>query len=199
MVKRHLFISGPAFSGKSRLIRECLGERMRYAGGFCTELSSAPDGGLLGCSMLPTAMAAGEEGFEKELFIDLRKTPVGHDNEVFRHTGVRLLEESLYYPFAVRDEIGGMVLIIPQFRVSLDALLVTQLPILGVVKSLEESENLRQMLGPGERFHEFSLRLHQMLDMNENTEVLRFEGDAAEACGDAVREWVETWTAGGWQ
>ncbi len=198
MVKRHLFISGPGFSGKSRLIRECLGDRMRFAGGFCTELSSAPDGGLLGCSMLPTAMAAGEEGFEKELFIDLRTMPVGHDNEVFRHTGVRLLEEALYYPFAVLDEIGGMDLIIPQFRVSLDALLVTRLPILGVVKTVEESENLRHMLGPGERFHEFSLRLQQMLDRNEETEVIRFEGDADSACGDAVREWVELYTSGGW-
>ncbi len=198
MAKRHLFISGPAFSGKSRLIRECLGDRLRYAGGFCTELSAGPDGGLLGCSLMPAAMAAGEEGYEKELFIDLRKMPPGHDNEVFRQTGVRLLEEAVYYPFAVLDEVGGIDLIIPQFRECLDGLLQTELPILGVVKTEEESEQLRQMLGPGERFHGFGLRLQQMLDEDENTEVLRFEGGAEESCRDAVREWMEAYTTGGW-
>ena len=46
-MKRHLFLSGPAFSGKSRLIREQLSRHLQNAGGFCTELCKAPDGSLL--------------------------------------------------------------------------------------------------------------------------------------------------------
>ena len=114
-MKRHLFLSGPAFCGKSRLIRERLGTRLQAAGGFCTELSASEDGGF-GCRLMPAAMAGGAEGYEKELFLDLRFSPPSHDSEVFRQTGVRLLEEAVWYPFAVLDEIGGFELIIPQFR-----------------------------------------------------------------------------------
>ena len=39
-MKRKLFLCGPAFSGKSRLIRDALGRQLQAAGGFCTELSS---------------------------------------------------------------------------------------------------------------------------------------------------------------
>ena len=68
-MKRHLFLSGPAFSGKSRLIREQLGSGLQNAGGFCTELCKAPDGSVLGCAMIPAASAGGVQGLERELFL----------------------------------------------------------------------------------------------------------------------------------
>ena len=113
-MKRHLFLSGPAFSGKSRLIRKQLGSGLQNAGGFCTELCKAPDGSMLGCAMIPTAAAGGVQGLERELFLDMRSFPPAHDSEVFRVLGVRLLDEAAWYPFAVLDEIGGIDLIIPQ-------------------------------------------------------------------------------------
>ena len=86
-MKRHLFLTGPAFCGKSNLIRELLGKRLQAAGGFCTEMSTDESEGVLGCSMMPAAMAGGVEGFEKELFLDLRCFPPTHDSEVFRGMG----------------------------------------------------------------------------------------------------------------
>ena len=188
-MKRHLFLSGPAFCGKSGLIRQTLGRKLQAAGGFCTELSAAEDGSLLGCSPMPAAMAGGAEGYEKELFLDLRTDPIRHDSEVFRGTGVRLLEEALYYPYAVLDEIGGMDLIIPQFRTALDALLSSELPILGVVKTKEECEGLRRLLGPGERFSAFWDRLYGMLYRDPNTCVIEIGADAEEA-RDALKAWA---------
>ena len=76
------------------MIRKLLGSGLQSAGGFCTELVRAPDGSLIGCAMEPAAAAGGVEGTEKELFLDLRSFPPGHDSEVFRGTGVRLLEEA---------------------------------------------------------------------------------------------------------
>ena len=189
-MKRHLFLSGAGFSGKSALIRETLGHGLEAAGGFCTELTATETGGLLGCTLFPAAAAAGAEGFEKELFLDLRTDPVSHDSEVFRGTGVRLLEEAQYYPFAVLDEIGGMDLIIPQFRAALDALLASGLPILGVMKTKEECEGLRRLLGPGERFSAFWDRLCEMLSKDPNTEIVKFDSDA-----QAARAAVQAWAA----
>ena len=193
-MKRHLFLSGPAFCGKSRLIRELLGIRLQAAGGFCTELSTSEDGGF-GCRLMPAAMAGGAEGYEKELFLDLRFSPPVHDSEVFRQTGVRLLEEAVWYPFAVLDEIGGIDLIIPQFRLALDSILASELPILGVLKTREESENLRRLLGPGERFRAFSDRLHTALEKDSNTEIISITGDAASEAAEAAADWVGTWAS----
>ena len=189
-MRRHLFLSGPAFSGKSRLIREKLGSGLQNAGGFCTELGTGTDGNLSGCFLMPAAMAGGAEGLDKERFLDMRSFPPAHDSEVFRGTGVRLLEEAQYYPYAVLDEIGGMDLIIPQFRTALDALLSSELPILGVVKTKEECENLRRLLGPGERFSAFWDRLYGMLAVDPDTQIIEVGGDAGTAKAAA-----EAWAA----
>ena len=194
-MKRHLFLSGPAFCGKSRLIREILGTRLQSAGGFCTELSLSEEGGVLGCALMPAAAAGGVEGFEKELFLDLRQFPPDHDSEVFRQSGVRYLEEAQWYPFAVLDEIGGIDLIIPQFRTALDAVLASELPILGVVKGEEEAEQLRQLLGPGRRFSSFSESLLKRLRSDPDTAVLRIEEDAEKEAGEAVSAWAAEYAA----
>ena len=119
-MKKHLFLTGPACSGKSALLRETLGEMLLQAGGYCTAMDLADDGALLGCSLFPAAAAGGAAGFERERFLDFSAFPPRHDSEVFRTTGVQLLEESAWYPFAVIDEFGGFDLIIPQFRKALE-------------------------------------------------------------------------------
>ena len=197
-MKRHLFLRGPAFCGKSGLIRQTLGRRLQAAGGFCTELSMAEDGSLLGCSLMPAAMAGGAEGYEKELFLDLRSNPPSHDSEVFRQSGVKLLEEAGWYPFAVLDEIGGIDLIIPQFRIALDSLLQSELPILGVLKTPEESEHLRRMLGPGERWHAFSERLQAQLRKDPDTEIITVESNAVSEASEAVSAWAKVFAALPW-
>ena len=162
-MKRHLFLSGPAFSGKSRLIREQLGRNLQNAGGFCTELCKTPDGSLLGCAMIPTAAAGGVEGLEQELFLDMRSFPL--------------------------DEIGGIDLIIPQFRNALDSLLDSELPILGVIKSREDSEQMRRLLGPGSRFTAFSDRLFERVAGDPDTELLVITEDAEKEAANAVAAW----------
>ena len=188
-MRRHLFLSGPAFSGKSLLIREQLGRNLQNAGGFCTKLCKAPDGSLLGCAMIPTAAAGGVEGLEQELFLDMRSFPPSHDSEVFRSLGARLLEEAAWYPFAILDEIGGIDLIIPQFRNALDSLLDSELPILGVIKSREDSEQMRRLLGPGSRFTAFSDRLFERLAGDPDTELHIIAEDAEKEAADAVAAW----------
>ena len=188
-MKRHLFLTGPAFSGKSRLIRAKLGVRLQNAGGFCTEILPAEGGSMLGCAMMPAAAAGGVEGLERELFLDMRSFPPEHESEVFRNLGVRLLDEAEWYPFAVLDEIGGIDVIIPQFRNALDGLLTSGLPILGVLKSREDSDQMRQLLGPGERYTAFYNRLYEQLAENPETEVITIR-ETAEEAADAIREWI---------
>ena len=193
-MKRHLFLSGPAFSGKSRLIREKLDIKLQCAGGFCTEITQAENGSMIGCVMTPAAAAGGVRGLERELFLDMRSFPPGHDSEVFRNLGVRLLEEAEWYPFAVLDEIGGIDVIIPQFRMALDSLLDLELPILGVLKSREDSDRMRQLLGPGERYTAFYDRLYERLTDDPDTEIFTIR-ESAEEAAEALAEWIGEYAA----
>lgn len=194
-MKKKLFLCGPAFCGKSQLIRDMLGRQLQAAGGFCTELTADADGSLLGCTLMPAAAAGGIQGFEKQLFLDLRVNPPAHDSEVFRESGVRLLEEAEWYPFTVLDEIGGMDLLIPQFCLALKHLLSLDLPVLGILKSEENAEQLRLLLGPGPRFRLLMEELHRMLRDDPDTEIVRIREDARTEAGDKVKAWVSEFAA----
>ena len=57
-MQRHLFLTGPMGSGKSRLLRSALGSRLCEAGGFITECLYGAEGDLTGLALSPAAAAA---------------------------------------------------------------------------------------------------------------------------------------------
>lgn len=191
---RHLFLTGPTGSGKSTLLRRALGPALSRAGGFVTEAALGSYGELVGLTLSPAAAAGGVSGFVPERFLDCSRFPPHTDNEVFRGTGVRLLQEALCYPYALLDEFGGFELIIPQFRTALYALLRSELPILGALKTAEEAEAMRQALGLGEKYCRHEEELRRFLLMDENTRVIELrpteDAAAAEALGQWAREYL---------
>ena len=191
-MQKRLFLVGPSGCGKTTLIRNALGDTLAEAGGFVTERVRGEDGRVLGFELLPAAAAAGVEGFSPLRFLDYTATPPTRDNEVFRVEAVRLLEEAAYYPFAVLDEIGGFELVIPQFRAALSAFLSSPVPCLGVLKSFENAEGLRNRLGLGEKYTALVLRLRAALVADRDTLVLELSGRGDEKAEALVREWVRT-------
>ncbi len=188
-MNRHLFLAGPTGSGKTTLLRGALGDSLREAGGFVTEAVHGPYGDFNGLALLPAAAAGGVSGFEAEQFLDCRRFPPRTDNEVFRSTGVRLLQEALWYPFALLDEIGGFELIIPQFRTTLYELLRSDLPIIGALKTPEEADAMRQALGLGDKFSRFEDELWQFLRHDKDTQILYVRSLSDEAAAEALAQW----------
>ena len=115
----------------------------------------------------------------------------GIDDAPFGEDLAADLEKLNNLPFAVLDEIGGIDLIIPEFRVALDRLLTSDLPILGVLKSREDSEQMRKMLGPGTRFTAFAERLYGQLSKDMNTELLQITENTEEEAGERVKAWIQ--------
>ena len=192
MVKR-LFLTGPTGVGKSTLLREILGARLAEAGGFVTAAQYGACGELTGFALSPAASAAGVTGFEPECFLDCTRFPPRTDNEVYRTTGVRLLEEAMWYPYALLDEIGGFELIIPQFRTALETLLGSDLPVIGALKTGEEAEALREALGLGEKTCAFSRALRQNLAADPEALVLPVSAPDDDEARAAIESWVRTW------
>ncbi len=189
-MQKRLFLLGPSGSGKSQLIRSVLGDKLSMAGGLVTRPLQSASGSLLGFALLPPAALAGVTGLESRMFLSFAEGMPQHDNEVYRQYGTQLLEEAVFYPFAVLDEIGGFELIIPQFRKALEDLLNADLPILGAMKTQEEAELYRQYLGIGERFSLQSQRLYEALEADADTLILPMEEGNPEATAQLVRAWA---------
>ena len=191
LMEKKLFLTGPAGGGKSRLLREALGGRLASAGGFVTERSLDADGRFVGYSLLPAAAAGGVAGFAPALYLDCRVFPPEKHHEVFRETGVRLLEEAAWYPFALLDELGGYELLIPQFAAALAALLSTPTPCVGALRTGEDAELLRSLLGLSDRYPRKLARLFEALSHSPDCRVV----ELTEANREEVRALLERWAA----
>ena len=188
---RHLFLTGPTGCGKSTLLRRALGPRLREAGGFVTEAVCGPRGELEAFTLSPAAKAGGVVGFTPERFLDCSHFPPHTDNEVFRRTGVRLLEEAPWYPYALLDEFGGFELIVPQFRTALYALLRAEQPLVGALRTAEEAEAMRQALGLGEKLHGYGEELRRFLRQDDHTQIVELRSPEDPAAAEALAHWVE--------
>lgn len=189
-MKKHLFVTGSMGTDKSELMRGILGNRILSAGGYITDMALDENGMLLGLELFPAAAGAGDLGFAGERFLDCRSFPPTHDNEVFRSTGVRLLEEAKFYPFAVIDEFGGYETVIPQFRKALTELLTSELPCIGTVKKPDEADMMRQSLGLGERVNEHISMLWELMKNDPNTVIIDLDDCDAEEVEKAIVEWT---------
>ena len=192
-MERHLFLTGAAGCGKTAVLRELLGERLALAGGFVTRPVRSPSGLMQALQLLPASALGGVPGLEGHSFLSFTALGAKTDNEVYRHYGVQLLQEAVWYPYALLDEIGGFELIIPQFRAALSALLGQELPVIGAVMTPGEAELFRRYLGLGERFTAQVEQLHTALRQDPDTLVLDLEQLGGDAVRKAVREWIDAY------
>ena len=163
-------------------------------GGFVTARVLDVTGKIVGLELLPAAAAGGVEGFKGERFLDCSVVPNTHDNEVFRTTGVRLLKEAEYYPFAVLDEFGGFELIVPEFREALLDLLSDEQPCIGVLKSPPDAETLKRQLSLGDRYTRLLSSLTEALRNDPDTLILEVGSPNDEKALRAVQAWAKEYT-----
>lgn len=184
-MQRHLFLTGAESAVCAQMLRDALGEALAASGGFVTLRTEE------GFSLLPAAGAAGIEGFEALPYLRFDASGARSDNEVFRSEGVRLLQEALYYPFAVLDFTGGFDLLIPQYREALTELLNAELPLLAVLLSPKEAEQMRCALGLGEKVTLFGEQIRRALTADPDSLLLDCSGLARLRARRVLDSWVQ--------
>lgn len=140
--------------------------------------------------LMPAPAAAGVTGYKSECILKRVGTTLLHDNEVFRSTGVTLMQEAQYYPYAVLDEFGGFELIIPQFREALLEVLNSELPCIGVLTEDSEGEALRHALGLGDKYTAYRHALHTALENDPDTRIVKLNGRNDAKVLQDVEAWV---------
>lgn len=185
---RRLFLTSPSGCGKSTLLRKALQNKLSPAGGFITERAADKDGRYLYFYLQPT------NGGSRHIFLDLRLKPPVRRNEVFTQAAAQLLAQPA--PFFLLDEIGGLELLLPEFRAALDAFLTTDPPCIGVLKGMQNAQALTKTAGLPEAYLTAAADLRRCLETDPHTQILDVAGWDDEAAWHAVNGWVEEYAHG---
>lgn len=172
-MKRRLFLTGPIGCGKSTAIANALGDRITQCGGFLTRRYREP--------YLHFALES-PDGKQKETFLDFSTGKPEINLYIFS-------EVSFQGKVMVLDEIGGLELLNPNFAAALDAVLKSDVPILGVIKGEGPAGALIDTLGLTEEYERAASRLREQLHTDPDTLVYE--------CGqfdENARRLAEQWT-----
>ena len=175
-VKKRLFLTGPIGCGKSTAIQWALGEKTVQCGGFLTRRYREPH--------LHFTLES-PNGTAKKVFLDFSTGKPEVDLSVFSHpdfSGKVLL----------LDEIGGIELLNPDFTVALDALLQTDVPLLGVLKGEGPAGALIEALGLTEEYEQAAKQLRQKLSADPDTFLYSCR-QFDEAAISLAKQWADTY------
>ena len=192
-MKNLLFLEGPIQTGKSTLIRKCLGAHIADCGGFTSQRLIDANGQTKGFRLVSAAepLTAPAEDFM------LNAGHVSHagifkwfaadgrvitDQSVFDTTGVSLLRSSARRPFVLLDEIGGSELLCGDFRKTLDAILSSSKPCLGILKLSENAQRLHSQYSSGDlSIAEYNALLRHTITDGGRGEVLYYAREREDA------------------
>ena len=158
-MKRRLFLTGAMGCGKSTAIRRGLGEDLPGLGGFLTERVRDKDEQVIYFTL------SDAEGKRSDTFLDVSGSAPQIRWEAFSGLGRELLRGDAL----VLDEIGGVELLCPKFAAALEALLESDVPVVGVYKSESACAALVRKLGLTAEYEAAAARLRDLLRTDGDT------------------------------
>ena len=200
----NLFIEGPIQTGKSTLIRQVLGDDLKYCGGFTsqrvfdskgntfgfrlissdtnvisTQLSQVVDSSVVPASSLSHITVGSRDLTALGFFKYDRGDGTFHtDLSPFETIGIDGLKLKSNQKLLLIDEIGGVELADDRFRPVLFRVLQSDIPCLGVIKLRENMERIRTGTDEEQKnlYHYYD-KLRQYVGSGENAQIMYFERD----------------------
>ncbi len=202
---KRIFLTGAIGSGKSTLIRTVLGNRLVMAGGFVTERIFEGEE-LVGFDLVNPKVSIGKRSTPPSLakrgwrekgghlrvrFLTFEDGLLKRHNEAFSVVASALLREAVTKPFALIDEIGGFEILIPEFMEAFEIFLESQVPCVGVLKSLPSSVKLSRAAGLGSEYLIAAKALHLRLSSDPEIQIVEISGQADKYALHTLKQWKE--------
>lgn len=191
---KHLFLEGPSGIGKSTLLLEELGPLRRQAGGLvslrlvdrdgCTRAFALASPSRSPCPVIPCS------GDVPNVFLERGAEGTVWHAEVFEHAGMELLADAERRNLLVLDEIGGCELLSDAFRSRLLELLGGTVPCIGVLKSVDNAENMARRIGLPSAFLRHYRAFRRRVRSNPSVLLLSLSPDTREGVARRVRAFL---------
>jgi nucleoside-triphosphatase len=194
-MKKHFFIEGPIQEGKSTLIRGLIKEHLTQVGGFSSQRLFNDDGETVGFRIVPAAeamdltMKYSPELSDVFLYFEGRETE--KNPEIFTDTAIRYLKEGRGKKLILLDEIGGIELLMPEFKEALYEILGGGIPCLGVLKLEHSNRHMCSNANINRECTDYQMQLRDRLLNRYEAEVIHFERDNAGNVKKAMRTFLE--------
>lgn len=195
-MKKHFFLEGPIQEGKSTLIRKLIGSHVTEVGGFSSQRILNDSGETVGFRIVPASEAMeltikySPQLSDVFLYFDGRKTKM--TSEIFVNTAIRYLRTCKGKKLILLDEIGGVELLMPEFREELYEVLKGEIPCLGVLKLEVSNRNMCSNANINHECVDYHLQLRDSLVDQYQAELVRFERKHASNTEKALQEFLET-------
>ncbi|MFR7986350.1 MAG: nucleoside-triphosphatase [Clostridia bacterium] len=189
----HLFLEGPAKTGKSTLIREEIAPYVDRIRGFSSQRLWM-DGRPCGYRLTP----ASQLQLDAEYFPQMSGVFTWHNGEesrknpeVFEQLGVSLLEETSGAPLILLDEIGGSELLVPLFRKRLYEVLSAPIPCIGVLKLSSKAGFMIQAAGYPKEIVALNKHLRDWLLQSGRARILSFSSQNREVIRKEIKQFLK--------
>lgn len=179
-MKRKLFLTGPIGCGKSTAITTAIGEKLPEFGGFLTKRERDTEGHAVAFYL------ESPDGKLKEKFLDCSSS----DAQIYADVFERF---PLNGKYLVVDEIGGVELLNPAFMTKLNALLSSDIPVIGVVKGAGPASAMIRKLGLTEEYETAANLFREALRNDPDTLVYdcgKFDEEALRLAEAWVKEYA---------
>lgn len=197
-MKRVLLLEGPRACGKSTMILQALGGALPWAGGYMT--LRVEQGDRRGYAhRLPKDMtgvdARAFEPQERGVFLIRENGRVQRREEALLSFTLPLLRGIGSHPFAVLDEVGGYELTLAPFREALYAAFGGSTPIVGVLKSRENSLGMARRAGLDDAYLAAYDAFRRYLEAC--AQVVNVQTAGKQAAREALSLWRDAFVGGG--
>lgn len=173
---RRLFLTGPIGCGKSTSIADALGEKISQCGGFLTRRYRNPH--------LHFTLET-PNGEKKDTFLDFSGGKPEVNLQVFS-------EISWQGKVLLLDEIGGIELLNPDFTATLESMLNSDIPILGVIKGQAPAGALIKALCLTDAYTLAAARLWDQLRRDPQTQIYEC-GQFDKTALHLAKQWTEVY------
>ncbi len=194
-MKKHFFLEGPIQQGKSTLIRKLIQDHLELVGGFSSQRLLNDDGKTVGFRIVPA-----EEAMEltrkyspslTNVFLHFDGGKTKRTFEVFTDAAIRFLRESDGKKLILLDEIGGVELLLPEFREALYNILMKNVPCLGVLKLEQSIRHMCSNANISDDCVTYHLQLRDHLVNHYDADMIRFERNCSETVEKTMKEFLE--------